>query len=526
MAEQITLHPDASRFGGTIPAIASKSFAHRLILLASLSDAPTKIICPTTSKDIEATIQCMTALGADIRRDGEALFVTPIDRSHKKSPEDGNDASTEANANHPTPVKMDAGESGSTLRFLLPILGVLGCNAEIRTAGRLASRPLSPLKEEMAAHGTDISVYLAGKVNPNETPDRVPANNAFFQNSNTGSGLPKPDTDSMYDRIPVSGKMEGGSYTIAGNISSQFITGLLLALPLAEEDSTLTVTGKLESRPYVDITLACLREAGITIREESEVSPQTHSTESTAPTGTANNSEEQSSNSTVFHIPGRQKPHCPETLITEGDWSNAAFFLAAGALSPQGVTVTGLNPDSCQGDKEMVHLLQQFGAEIASLPDDACSANQISSQPQSGLPHLRHQIRTKKAPLRGLSIDAANIPDLVPILAAVAAAAEGTTVFRNIERLRIKESDRVATVIDCITSLGGEAYEENDTLIIRGTGTIRGGTVDSHNDHRIAMTAAILSLISEGPVTITDAGAVKKSYPGFYEDFLKLENRR
>ena len=569
MDNRITLYPDAARFGGTVPAIASKSYAHRLLFLASMSSEPCRIICSTTSKDIEATIRCMTALSADIRREGDTLFVTPISNfgaaqtavlgsavssaasgnAMLSSASAGNAVSSAASAgsaaqtasendlpdfcqdpahkeNNTQPVRMDAGESGSTLRFLLPLLGVLGRDAVIETGGRLASRPLSPLKEEMLRHGTKITVHLSADQDI-ETLQRTDQRYADRKHADQQDApMQNPDY------ILTSGRLTGGTYTIAGNISSQYITGLLMALPLAEEDSLLQITGKLESKPYVDITLACLKEFGIRI-DPITPGPAAASfvsnsgdqiTETRFPAeasdGTAGEKE---AVTLAFRIPGRQRPSLrksPDAACTlpscrvEGDWSNAAFFLVAGALSEQGVTVTGLRPDSCQGDKQILEVLQRFGAKVRITPADP-SLSVTESDP---LP----SVTIKKASMRGLEIDAADIPDLVPVLSAAAAAAEGTTVFRNIERLRIKESDRVATVIDCLTSLGACAREENGCLIINGRGRISGGTADSHNDHRIAMTAAVLSLIAEEPVTITGASAVEKSYPGFYTDFRRL----
>ena len=285
--------------------------------------------------------------------------------------------------------------------------------------------------------------------------------------------------------------MSGGSFTIPGNISSQYITGLLFALPLLDTDSTLTVTGKLESRPYVDITLDVLKEFGIVINEDTT--------------------------KTIFKIPGSQTYKSSGTYIVEGDWSNAAFFLAAGAISKstEGITVSGLKPSSLQGDKEIIPLLSRFGASVRFK---AKNSDKGTNQKGNGL----FDITVSHNTLNGIDIDAADIPDLVPILSAVAAVSDGTTRINHIERLRIKESDRVATVIETLTNLGADIHEENNMLIINGKPSLTGGTVDSHNDHRIAMTAAVLSICCEGSVTIQNPNAVAKSYPDFYDVILSL----
>jgi len=461
--DSVTLiHPEDIP-GGSLPAIPSKSHAHRLLLAAALADGPTELICPATSKDIDATAACLTEMGATVTRTEKGFRILPITRKVKEA-------------------SINVGESGSTLRFLLPVLGSLSISTEIHMEGRLPQRPLAPLDGEMIRHG----ISLTGR---GESP------------------------------LFISGELTPGTYTIDGRVSSQYITGLLFALPLLREDSLLLITEKLESRPYVDITLQVLREFGIAIRE---------GTEGVAP------SELKGNIATVFHIPGNQTFHAPGAICTvEGDWSNAAFFLAAGALLMKPVTVTGCNMKSPQGDRKIADLLEAFGAEISKSQESSA----ISSDPKcsSGLTDLS----VTGGKLHGIVIDAADIPDLVPILSVVAAFSEGTTIIRNIERLRIKESDRVATVLEMLKNLGSDAAEETEDspgitellaeeltsaragvscIRIKGKPSLPGGRVDSHNDHRIAMAAAIASLRTTGPVEILTPLAVRKSYPGFYED--------
>ena len=385
---------------GTVPAIASKSAAHRLYICAALADAPTQITCQSTSKDIAATQACLAAL-------------------------------------QPGGV-LPCGESGSTLRFLLPVAAALGLEVDFKMEGRLPDRPLAPLDAQLEAHGVTLS---------------RPVSHALLH---------------------VAGQLQPGDYVLPGNVSSQYISGLLFALPLLPGSSTLTVTGKVESAPYIAMTLDALAQFGIRPRLEGS----------------------------TYHI-SSQAYRSPGTASVEGDWSNAAFWLCAGAIGAP-VTVTGLKPDSLQGDKAVFDLLGRFGAKLSR------DGGSYTVSP---------------GPLKALEIDAAAIPDLVPVLAVVAAAAAGTTRIFNAQRLRIKESDRLQTVCAMLQNLGADAAQTEDGLLIRGGKPLTGGTVDSANDHRIAMAAAVASILCRGPVTVTGAEAVEKSYPGFWSDFQALQKR-
>lgn len=377
----ITVYPE--KLSGIVNAIPSKSQAHRLLICAAFADGPTTLICPETNDDIQATAICLNALGSDIRRSDSGYEIIPV----KSIP------------NEPL---LDCGESGSTLRFLLPVVGALGIDATFRMSGRLPSRPLSPLWEEMERMGCRLS---------------RPAENT----------------------IRCQGKLIAGDYFIDGGISSQFITGLLFAVALLDGKSQITVTGNLESKPYVDLTKQALQ---------------------------------------IFQAPDF---HTPEYVTVEGDWSNSAFFLAAQQLG-SAVTVTNLQTDSLQGDRMVATLLPQLSKHC--------------------------------------EIDVRDVPDLVPILSVVASAQNGA-VFTGIHRLRLKESDRVESVIHMIENLGGKAEADENTLTVYGTG-LNGGTVDSMNDHRIAMSAAIASTVCTEPVTILGAQCVSKSYPHFWEEFSRL----
>ncbi len=403
--------------GGCVRAPASKSAAHRLLICAALADGPTVLECRDISNDIAATAGCLAALGARIERTENGFFVTPIDRKRL-----------------PASAACTCGESGSTLRFLLPVAAALGADADFYPEGRLPSRPLSPLYEEMVAHGVKLS----------------PQGSVPFS---------------------VRGKLTAGDYTVAADVSSQFISGLLFALPLVPGESKIHLTGKFESRSYVDMTVDALRRFGVRI-------------------GFENN---------TYSVHGGEY-RTPGNVRAEGDWSNAAFWLCAAAAGEDPVTVTGLNSGSLQGDRAIVDILKDFGAHV-ELADDS--------------------VTVYPSDLRGMRINAENIPDLVPVLAVTACAAAGETVIYNAARLRLKESDRLNAVCALIRALGGEAEETPDGLRISGK-KLSGGVCDSFGDHRIAMSAAVASAQCGGNVTVTGAEAVSKSYPRFWEDLALL----
>lgn len=403
---------------GTLRAIASKSDAHRCLICAALCDAPTEVVILDLNRDIEATMRCLSGLGAQFSRVDEGVWrVVPI---------------TEP----PPQVLLDCGESGSTLRFLLPVAAALCRDIRVQGAGRLPQRPLSALREALEAHGCTFDA----------------------------AQLP----------FTMRGGLTAGRFTLPGNISSQYVTGLLFALPLLTDDSEILLTTPLESAGYVAMTLRTLARFNIDI--------------TALPNGGG------------YWIKGGQRYRSPGRITAEGDWSNAAFWLAAGAVSGP-VTVTGLEPDTAQGDSAILPLLTRFGAQVAQHGDHAA----VSPQP-----------------LKGVTIDAAEIPDLVPVLSVLACAAVGTTRIINASRLRIKESDRLQAVFQSLTALGGSVCELPDGLIIEGTGRLKGGEVDSFNDHRIAMAMSIAATLCTGDVLIRDAAAVEKSYPEFFEDYKRL----
>ena len=394
-----TIYP--SVLSGEIEAIASKSQAHRLLICAALADRETRIRCATLSADIEATAACLRALGAEIAYADGVFTVEPIRR-------------------RPASAVVDCGESGSTLRFLLPVVCALGVDTTIVLHGRLPERPLSPLWEELVRHGAILARPTA-------------------------------------DTIRAAGTLSGGDYALAANVSSQFISGLLFALPLLGEECRIRLTGTLESASYLDMTVRALRSFGVTA----------------------------SFDGSEYRLPAGQKYSSPGEAAVEGDWSNVAFWICADRILGGTLSITGLDPDSPQGDRAV---------EKVSLRIAAGSA----------------------------VVDCRDIPDLVPVLAALASVSPGKTRFVNAGRLRIKESDRLATTAALLAALGGRVEELPDGLAVAGVTSLSGGEVDSANDHRIAMSAAVAALACREPVILHGAEAVNKSYPAFWDDYRCL----
>lgn len=403
---------------GSVDAVSSKSYAHRLLIAAALADAPTAISCRTVSEDILATVGVLNALGARIERTAEGFSAVPIAEPAR------------------SPI-LDCGESGTTERFILPVALALGADASIIGRGRLAARPLSPLYEELCAHGARLSPQ-----------GRFP--------------------------LDALGRIAPGHYTIDAGVSSQFVGGLLFALSVMPARSYLELTGRIESKPYIGMTLDVLRLFGASIVPSAD--------------------------GRAFSVVGEKRLRSPGRAAVEGDWSNAAFWLAAGALGGR-VRVAGLSPASRQGDMAVLDLLKRFGARTALDQTGASCA------PGS---------------LLAMDIDASQIPDLVPVLAVVAAVTPGTTRISGASRLRLKESDRLSTVHAMLAALGGRVTETEDGLVIEGQESLKGGTVDGANDHRIVMAAAVASAKCTAPVVIRGAEAVRKSYPGFFGDFALL----
>ena len=390
---------------GTVTPPPSKSQAHRLIIAAALSDGFCKLSNVDLSEDIQATLRCMRTLDADASADGTIIRGADLVDGHEE----------------PAPEVMDCGESGSTLRFLIPVALALKGGGKFTGHGRLMERPQDP--------------YFA-----------------LFREK----GIFYEQKDGV---LTVRGKLTPGIYTLPGNVSSQFITGLLYALPLLEGDSQIVLTTDLESRGYVDMTLDALERFGVKAEYDGK---------------------------RTFRVPGNQY-YQHQNLAIEADWSNAAFWYGAKFLGCP-VEIGGLDQASVQGDRAIAGFYEQMGGAGR------------------------------------LELDVSQCPDLVPPLAAMAALRAGeTTAIVNAGRLRIKESDRLATVTEVLNALGAQVEEHEDHLVIRGREKLAGGvTVSGHNDHRIAMMAAIAAIRCEKPVTIIGAECVKKSYPRFWEDYEAL----
>lgn len=400
-----------------IAANSSKSEAHRLLICAALADGDTELVCTDTNADIDATAASLCALGASVRRTECGFHVSPI---------------RQVTVGACLPVN----ESGSTLRFLLPLAASLGASCSFEMRGRLPSRPLSPLYELLSEKG---AVMSAQGVNP----------------------------------LSLSGRIGSGNYSIAANVSSQYVSGLLFALSVANGESKIALMDKIESMPYIEMTVDALRTFGADIRYDTE--------------------------ERTFYVKGKERLHSPGRVRVGGDYSGAAFFLAAGAIGKNAVTVSGLDPLTRQGDRAMEDVLARMGAKIERNGD--C----VTVYPSS---------------LHASSIDASQIPDLVPIIAVAASVADGKTVIYNAQRLRLKESDRIESVCEMLNSLGASVEPTENGMIIWGRESLDGGKVDSFNDHRIAMSAAIASLACKGSVTVRGFESKDKSYPEFDKQFI------
>lgn len=343
--------------------------------------------------------------------------------------------------------EIDCGESGSLLRFIIPVAAAIGGRWRFTGRGRLPQRPIGVYAELLPAHGVS------------------------FISEEAGCGLP----------LTIEGRLAPGRFSLPGNISSQFVTGLLMALPLLDGGSELLLTSPLESRGYVDMTLDVLKDFGIRVQAVDG----------------------------GWRVPGRQRYENPSYQV-EGDWSQAAFFLNTAALSPVGaqVRLKGLRPDSLQGDRACIDVFGRFGLDIRWEGAELVAENLHAGEPYGGL--------------RGQTLDVSDITDMVPAASVCAALSRGETRFENAGRLRLKESDRLDAMKRAINALGGRAVEEGDALIIQGVERLKGGRADGCNDHRVVMALAGAGLRSESPVEVTDAYSINKTYPTFFDEYRRL----
>lgn len=392
---------------GTVSVPSSKSMVHRAVICAALASGISHLTGIDESKDIEATLQIIQAFGAHVRKNGSDIVMSGIIT--------------------PQPAAIaNCCESGSTLRFLIPVAAALGIRTEFRGQGRLPKRPITPYIRELSQKGVTFSY------------------------DNTMPFL-------------IQGKLQSGVFHLEGDISSQFITGLLLALPLLDGDSQIIMTSPLQSKPYADMTIDCMRKFGVNVTETPEGN---------------------------YLIPGNQSYQAADLHI-EGDFSQAAFFYVANYLG-NNIALENIPEHSMQGDRRIVEIIEEM--------------------------------RTKKAngENAAFNVDATDIPDLVPILAVLGTFGDDVSIITGAERLRIKESDRLTATSQLINTLGGNVIVHEDGLEIHPVSILKGGIVDSFADHRIAMCAAIAATCCEEPVTILGAECVEKSYPAFYQVYQDL----
>ena len=411
----VTIKP--SHLEGSIMIPPSKSLSHRAIIAASLANGKSIISNVLYSKDIKATIEAMRACGAIIEEYEDSLVIYGSKVKRVKS-------------------MINANESGSTIRFMIPIALVTGEPIEFRGENHLVKRPLDTFLEIFDLQGIS---YERGE-------DYLP--------------------------LKVNGAIKSGLYKVRGDISSQFITGLLYALPMLNGDSTIEITTELESKGYIDLTLDMLKKFGITIENR---------------------------NYKEFYIKGNQE-YTPCDYTIEGDFSQSAFFLVADCLGAN-IKLKAMNMDSHQGDKKILSDIEDFGSKIHYLEDTLYADS----------------IKTK-----GAIIDFSQSPDLGPALTVLAALSSGKSEFINAGRLRIKECDRITCMREELEKLGANITENPDGMEIIGVDSLTGGVIDSHNDHRVAMSFAMASLKASGDIKILNAGCVSKSYPNFWEVFERL----
>lgn len=412
-----------STLKGVIKAPSSKSFAHRIMICCALSRSKCTIKNVSSSDDMDATIGCLTALGAKIEKQGSTLFFDATDFAQKNSEK------------HYT---LDCKESGTTLRIMIPICAALGLNVTFTGSGRLPKRPLDEYISLLPKHGVKIE----------KGEDSLP--------------------------LTISGELCGDTFEISPKVSSQYVSGLIFALSLLENDTTLELSSKLLGGQYVDITTSVMNDFCVKVKKYD----------------------------TCYKIHGAQKYTVPQNgeINVEGDWSQAAFFLCAGAINGD-LEVTNLNTSSCQGDKKIVDILKSLGADIT---------------------FTENGVKVKKSALKGTTIDALDTPDLVPVVALTCAFANGDTTITGVERLKYKESDRLLSTSEMIKALGGECTYTSDCMTVKGQGFLNGGVVKAYNDHRIVMSATVGALCTEHDTIIEDAHAVNKSYSDFFKDYNVL----
>lgn len=397
---------------GTVAVPSSKSFAHRLLIASFLSGERTEIFGSFDVGDIQTTANCLKSMGGEIELTKDRIVI---------------------NGKKIKDCALNVLDSGSTLRFLLPIVSALGIVAKFVGTERLANRPISKLLDTLRENGGIFS------------SDALP--------------------------IVSSGKLVGGDYVIDGSESSQYVTGLLLALPILDKSSNVIIKGKTVSSNYIDITLDVLKQFSIKVKKTQ----------------------------TGYFVEGGQKYVSPKTIRVEGDWSSACFFAVLGAINGE-VTVENVNLNSVQGDKVVVDVLKKAGVSIIESTD---------------------KFTVKKSVVKQFDFDAENYPDIVPILSVLASFSDGVCCFKNVSRLKEKESDRLSGIVEMLKKFSIKAEERNECLFVLG-GKPESAEYDSPNDHRMTMSASVLAVTTRGISAINGAECVKKSYQEFFEHLKQI----
>ena len=412
------LYVRRSEIGGTLSASPSKSYTHRAMVLGLLGKGTSKLDNVLLGGDTLATLGAVRKLGGTVTFEGDRCV---IDGGHLECPDD----------------VINAENSGTTIRIVAGIASLLPCHTVLTGDDSIRRRPMQPLISALRELG--VECY-----------------------STRGNGLAP---------LVVRGPNNGSETHIPGDISSQFISSLLISSPLKDMDTDIHITTDLKSRPYVEITMDMMSRFGVHCSESED----------------------------TFHVPGGQT-YRAQDYVVPGDFSSAAFPLAAGALAG-GTTVTRLDPQDRQGDRSFVEILQGFGAEVRQ---------------EEGT------VSVRSGQLRGMEIDLADAPDLFPIVAVVATQAKGVSTIINAEHVRFKESDRIASTVKFLTDMGAHVEERKDGCVIHGPCRLTGTNVEPLGDHRILMAAAVAGLVAEGETIIGDGDCFKISYPRFVKDMVQL----
>ena len=484
---------NGNQLGGTVSAVPSKSYAHRALICAFLSGRQVHVVCPEVNEDILATVRCLCALGGEIQRtedgflvcpeaclESRRVWVTQADAGYRKDTGTKSDAGyrkdtgTKSDAEYRQgpefrEIVLDCGESGSTLRFLLPVAAALGVSACFTGSGRLPERPLKELCDCLRAGGVSID------------RDQLP--------------------------VRISGRLRAGKYSLPSNVSSQYFSGMLMALSVLDGESRTVTERKPESFPYIQMTMDVLQQLDIHTQIETTAE-----------------------NGMCFRVPAHVQGAAGKEMRfrIEGDWSNAAPWLCMGAVGKRPVTVNGLNPHSSQGDRAVLDILRSMGASATIVPETDADRAQSGSANENRSTNKNCSI-TVSAPagalLQAVDIDARDIPDLIPVIGVTCAFCEGTSRIRGAGRLRLKESDRIAGTAALLKALGIAVTEYPDGLEIIGREGCRrdeSTVVDAANDHRLVMAAACVSAGLDADITILGAEAVAKSYPSFFDCYKSI----